>query len=129
MRGGVVLGLRQKIGGNPLRVVVAIGDHQHLGRTGDHIDADRAEDAALGGRDIGIARTGDLVDRRDRRGAVSERRDRLRAADAIDLADAGDRAAASTSGLSAPPGDGTTITSRVTPATFAGTAFISTEDG
>ena len=39
------------------------------------------------------------------------------------------RAAASTSGLSLPSGAGTTITSRGTPATLAGTAFISTEDG
>src|SRR5438477_602482 len=38
-------------------------------------------------------------------------------------------AAASTSGLSLPSGDGTTITTRSTPATLAGTAFISTEDG
>jgi hypothetical protein len=38
-------------------------------------------------------------------------------------------AAASTSGLSLPSGDGTTITTRATPATLAGTAFISTEDG
>ena len=38
-------------------------------------------------------------------------------------------AAARTSGLSLPPGAGTTITRRPTPATFAGTAFISTEDG
>jgi len=37
--------------------------------------------------------------------------------------------AASTSGDSRPPGAGTTITRRPTPATLAGTAFISTEDG
>ena len=39
------------------------------------------------------------------------------------------RAAASTSGLSLPSGVGTTIATRAQPATFAGAAFISTEDG
>ena len=38
-------------------------------------------------------------------------------------------AAASTSSLRTPPGVGTTITSSLTPATFAGIAFISTDDG
>ena len=38
-------------------------------------------------------------------------------------------AAASTSGDTAPPGAGTTMTIRGTPATRAGTAFISTEEG
>jgi hypothetical protein len=39
------------------------------------------------------------------------------------------RAAASTSGLSRPAGAGTTMTMRATPATLAGMAFISTEEG
>ena len=38
-------------------------------------------------------------------------------------------AAASTRGASLPSGDGTTMTTRGTPATLAGTAFISTDDG
>jgi hypothetical protein len=38
-------------------------------------------------------------------------------------------AAASTSGLIVPPDAGVTITIRATPATLAGMAFISTEDG
>src|SRR4029079_14917130 len=38
-------------------------------------------------------------------------------------------AAASTSGLRAPPGVGTTITMSATPATCAGIAFISTDEG
>ena len=44
----------------------------------------------LGGGDIGVAGADDLGDRRDRRGAVGQRRHRLRAADAIDLGDAGE---------------------------------------
>ena len=92
LRGGVVLGLRQQVGGDPFGIGVAVGDDQHLGRTGDHVDADLAEHQALGRRHIGIARPDDLGDRRDGRGAVGERRHRLRAADAIDLVDAGELA-------------------------------------
>ena len=40
---------------------------------------------ALGGGDVGVAGPHDLVDRRDRPRAVGERRDRLRAADAVDV--------------------------------------------
>ena len=39
------------------------------------------------------------------------------------------QAAASTAGLRTPSGVGTTITSSFTPATWAGMAFISTDDG
>ena len=92
LRRGVVLGLRQQVGGDPVRIGVAVGDDQHLGRAGDHVDADLAEHLALGRRHIGVARPDDLGDRRDRRGAIGERRDRLRAADAIDLVDAGELA-------------------------------------
>ena len=107
-----------------------VGDDQDLGRPGDHVDADAAEDTPLGRRDIGVARADDLVDRRDRRGAVGQRRHRLRPADPVDFVDAEQvRAAASTSGFSTPPGAGTVMTRRPTPATFAGIAFISTEDG
>ena len=63
LRGGVVLGLRQKVGGDPGGIVVAVGDDQDLRRAGDQVDADLAEHAALGGGDIGVARAGDLVDR------------------------------------------------------------------
>jgi hypothetical protein len=97
--------------------------------TGDHVDADLAEHLALGGGDIGIAGADDLGDRRDGVGAIGQRGHGLRAADAVDLVvTPASRAAASTSGLSLPSGDGTTITTRSTPATLAGTAFISTDD-
>ena len=85
----VVLGLRQQIGGDPGRIVVPVGDDEDFRRPGDHVDPDPAEDPPLGRRDIGVARADDLVDRRDRRGAVGQRRDRLRPADPVDLVDAG----------------------------------------
>ena len=90
LRAGVVLGLRQQIGGDPVGIAGLVGEDQHFGRAGDHVDADRAEHQALGRRHIGVAGTDDLGDRRDRLGAVGERRHRLRAADAIDLVDAGE---------------------------------------
>ena len=63
--GGVVLGLRQQVGGDPFRVVVLVGDDQHLGGAGDAVDADGAEHLPLGGGDIGVAGADDLGDGRD----------------------------------------------------------------
>jgi hypothetical protein len=84
-----VFGLGQQVGGDPVGVVGAVGDHQHLRGTGDGIDADRAENPAFGGGDIDIAGSDDLVDRADRLGAVGQRADRLCAADAVGLGDPG----------------------------------------
>ena len=125
-----MLGLAQQIGGDPVRIVAAIGDHQNFRRPGDGVDADLAEHFALGGRDIGIAGAHDLVHGRDalrcHRPApprpAPRRCGRCRVTPAR-------RAAASTSGLILPPLAGVTITMRATPATLAGMAFISTEDG
>ena len=84
-----MLGLGEEVGGDPVGVVVAVGDDQDLGRAGDQVDADRAEDQPLGRGDVGIARSHDLGDRRDGGGAVGQRGDRLGAADPVDLVDAG----------------------------------------
>ena len=59
----VVLGLGQQVGGNPGRIIVAIGQHQDFRRPGDQVDADPTEDPPLGGRHIGVAWADDLVDR------------------------------------------------------------------
>jgi hypothetical protein len=90
LRAGVVLGLRQQVGGDPIGVSRLVGEDEHLGRTGDHVDADLAEHQTLGGRHIGIAGSDNLGNRRNGLRAVGERGDRLRAADAIDLIDAGE---------------------------------------
>ncbi len=63
LRAAAMLGLRQQIRRHPGRVGRSIGDDQHLGRSGDHVDAHRAEHLALGGGDIGIAGPHDLGDR------------------------------------------------------------------
>ncbi len=51
-----VLGLGDEIGGDPGGIGGAIGDDEDFGGPGDHVDADLAEDLALGGGDEGIAR-------------------------------------------------------------------------
>ena len=80
--------------------------------------------------DVGVAGTDDLVDRGHGRGAEGERADRLRAADAQDAVHARRaRRRRAPSAFSSPPGVGVTITSSGTPATFAATALISTDDG
>ena len=84
LRRAVMLGLREQIGRDPVRIIVAVRHHQDFRRPRDHVDANRAEDAALRRGDIGITRPGDLVDRRDRGRAISKRGDGLRATDAID---------------------------------------------
>ncbi|ENN87541.1 hypothetical protein RHSP_44317 [Rhizobium freirei PRF 81] len=89
LRAFVMLGLSKEIGGNPIRIVVLVGDDEHFRRAGDHVDADGAEHLAFGRGHIGIAGTGDLGDRLDRFGAIGKRRNRLRAADAVDFFDAG----------------------------------------
>ena len=66
-----------------------IGQDQHLRRTGDHVDAHLAEHQTLGGRDIGVAGPDDLGDRRNGCSTVGERGNRLGAANAVDLIDAG----------------------------------------
>ena len=86
----IVLGLGQQVGGDPRRVVCRVRHHQDLGRARDQVDADGAEHAALGGGDISVAGTDDLVDRGDGGGPVGQRGDRLRPADAPDLVDARD---------------------------------------
>ena len=107
-----------------------VGDDEDLGRPGDHVDADAPEDPALGGGDKGVAGAGDLVDRRDGFGAVGQRRNRLRAADAVDRS--------STPGESGGEQDQRVhlaVRGRAAddqpldPGDRAGMAFISTEEG
>ena len=86
-RGGIVLGLAEQVGGDPVGIVLAVGDDEDFARPGDHVDADDAVELALGLGDLGVARADDHVDRLDPLGAVGERGDRLRAADPPDLVD------------------------------------------
>ena len=126
----VVLGLAQQIGRDPGRVLVAVGDHQDLRRPGDQVDADPAEHLPLGLGDIGVAGADDLVDRADAGGAVGQRRDRLGAADPVDLVDPGAaRRRPAPAGAARRPAPARTSRCGSTPAIRAGSAFISTELG
>ncbi len=131
MRGRIVFGLAEQVGGDPVGIVLAVGDHEDFARPGDHVDPDHAVKLALGFGDIGIAGAGDDIDRADPLGAIGERADRLRAADRArsrrrppDV-----RGGEHQFGLISPLGVGVQITSRSTPATCAGIAFISSEEG
>ena len=84
-RGRAVLGLAQQIGGADFAVDAVVGDHQRLGRSREQVDADAAEQLALGLRHIGVAGTDDHVDRRDGLGAERHRRHGLHAAEHVDL--------------------------------------------
>ena len=86
-----MLGLREQVHRHPFRVAAAIGDDQHFGRAGDHVDAHGAEHAALGSRHVGIAGADDLVDLGNGLRAIGQRRHRLRATDREHPVDAGDR--------------------------------------
>ena len=80
-----MLGLAQQVGGADFAVDAVVGDHQRLGRAGQQVDADAAEQLALGLRHIGVAGADDHVHRRDRLGAERHRGDRLHAAQHVDF--------------------------------------------
>src|SRR5690606_3776798 len=58
-------GLREKIGGDPVRIVLPVSDNENFRGASYHINTDLTENLPLGGGDIGIARTDDLVHRRN----------------------------------------------------------------
>ena len=84
-RGRAVLGLAEQIGGADFAVDAVVGDHQRLGRAGQQVDADAAEQLPLGLRHIGVAGADDHVDGRDGLGAERHRGDRLHAAQHVDF--------------------------------------------
>ena len=85
LRGRIMLGLAEQVGGDPFRIVLAIGHHQDFRRPGDGVDAHLAEHLALGGGDIGITGADNLVHGGNLCGAISQRRNGLRSAYAIDV--------------------------------------------
>ena len=91
LRRFVVFGLREQVHRDPFRRRAGVGDHQHLGRTGDHVDAHAAEHLALGLGYVAIAGTDDLVHPGQARCAQRQRRHGLRAADTKHPLDAGQR--------------------------------------
>ena len=126
----VVLGLSEEVGGDQLRVGGFVGDQQRLGRARQLIDVDDAEDASLGQHDEDVARPVDLVDVRNSFRTVRHRRDGLRATDAEDAIDACHFGGRQHQGRDLPVRSrGVQTMISCTPATRAGTAVISSDDG
>ena len=85
-----MLGLPQQVGGAHFAVDGLVGDYQGLGRTGEQVDADAAEQLPLGFRDKGIAGADQHVDALDALSTDRHGADRLDAAEAIDDVGAGE---------------------------------------
>ena len=82
-----MFGLRQQIQCNPVRVIVAIRNHQYLGRACDHINANFTKHTTLGRCHKRISRPCNFINRRDRFGAIGKRGNRLRTANTVNFVD------------------------------------------
>ncbi len=80
-----MLGLSEQVGGADFAVHRLVSDDQRLGRPGQEVDADAAEQLPFGFRHISVAGTDQHVDRLDRLGAERHGGDRLHAAEHIDV--------------------------------------------
>ena len=126
----VVLGLRHEVDGDERGHGGLVGEDENLAGAGEHVDAHVAHDELLGRGHVGVAGADDLVDARDGVGAVRERGDRLRAADLVDLVDAGLGGCRERVRVHGAVGRGRhDHRDLVDPATIAGIAFMSTLDG
>jgi hypothetical protein len=73
------------VGGGEFRVRRFVRQHEQFAGPGQQINRDVADEQALGGDDVGVARAENFLHAADRLRAVSHRRNRLRAADAVNL--------------------------------------------
>jgi hypothetical protein len=80
----VVLGLREKVGGDRLRVAGFVGEDEDLARARELVDAHGAEDLPFRLVHVGVPGADDFVDGGHGLRAVGHGGDRLRAADAED---------------------------------------------
>ena len=129
----VVLGLGDQVGGQVVGCRAVVGQDRDLGRTGLGIDADDSAQQSLGRRDVDVAGSGHQVDPRHPLDPVGEHRDRLRPADRVDLVDPQQRARRQ-HGRVRPAAElrlrrRGRPRSSPTPATCAGTTFMTTLDG
>jgi hypothetical protein len=82
---GAVFRLRKQIRGGKARVGGIIREHEHFTRAGQEIDGHAAKQQAFRGDDIGVPGAEKLAHGFDDARAQCHGRDRLRAADAINL--------------------------------------------
>ena len=80
-----MFGLCQQICSHPDGIGLGIGNHEHLTRTGQKIDANAAKDLTLGLHDIGVSGTEEFGDSRDAFRSIGQGGDRLGSADTIDF--------------------------------------------
>ena len=108
-----------------------VGDDEDLAGAGQAVDADLAHHLTLGLGDVGVARPHDDVAARDRGRAEGHGRDRLGAADGIQVVDAEEPAGGGHAGGHAAVAAAAASRRRCgsTPATCAGMAVMSTDDG
>ncbi len=86
-----MLGLTEQIHRNPVGVGLTVANHENFRGARDHIDADRTEHITFGSSDIGVARSDNLINRRNRFSTVGHCGDRLSSADGVALLNAGKR--------------------------------------
>ena len=98
----VVLGLREQLARDVFGTRALVAHDQHFRRSGEPVDPARAEDLALRFGHVDVPGSDDLIDRRDRRRAVGQRRNGLRAADRIELVDAAQAAGVPDRGVDRP---------------------------
>ena len=125
-----MLGLGQEVGGHVARVGGVVGQDHDLARARLVVDLHLPADLPLGGGHVRVAGTHDLADRLDLPGAVGEGGDGLRPAHPVDApfeADRDEGGGHRGIGFEGPGRRGDTI--RGTPATRAGMAFMSTDEG
>ena len=125
-----MLGLADQVGGDELRgSAQSSAIDQDLGRPGEQVDADLAEELALGLGDVGVARPDEHVDALDRLGPERERGDRLDAAEDADLVGARPACIAATVARVGRPVEGRRAGRRrgSTPATLAVTTLMCAE--
>ncbi len=129
-----MLGLADEIGRDMHRIGGVVGEYRDLGGAGFGVDADNAAHQSLGCGDVDVARAGDDVHALDAevRIAVGGQRDRLRPAGCVDLGDAEQRARGECCRVRTAVElfcGGVKTATDSTPATCAGTTFITTLDG
>lgn len=128
----VVLGLADQVGGDVHRVGGRVRQDGDLGRSGLGVDADLPGEEALGGGDPDVAGAGDHVGGRAGLRAVREHRDGGGAAGRVHLSTPSRAQAARMVGCGMPPNSacaGEASAIEPTPASCAGTTFMTTDDG
>ena len=119
-----MLSLPKQIGRADFAVHRLVGDDERLRRAGEQVDADPAEQLALGFRHVSIAGPDKHIHWRNRLSPERHRCDGLDAAEHIDIVGSGEVRPTAIAGCGPPLCGGAQAAMRVTPATRAVTIDI-----